>query len=249
VPLAAERGFALSRKRHKTLYYPSARCGITDPVLGLAMTVSLASCQNEIDALCDVGALFYQNHWSLGTSSNYSIVLQKEPLQLLLTASGKDKRCLGPADFVLVDDAGKLLEPSPEKPSAETFLHLVIGRQPNVGSVLHTHSVWATLLSDHYTDAGGFWIEGYEMLKGLAGVTTHKHRQWVEIFPNSQDIPALAQDVGLRLDDATNPLRHGFLIHRHGLYAWGRDLEEARRHVEVYEFLFEVLGRQLSLKP
>ena len=212
------------------------------------MPVTLASFRNEVDALRDTGALFHQNRWSLGTSSNYSIVLGRDPLRLLLTASGKDKRCLRPTDFVLVDHLGKLLEPSAEKPSAETGLHLAIAQQPDVGSVLHTHSVWATLLSDLYADKGGFWIEGYEMLKGLAGVTTHEHRQWVEIFPNSQDIPALAGRVQQRLKDPGDPLRHGFLIRRHGLYTWGRDLNEARRHVEIYEFLFEVLGRELSIQ-
>jgi methylthioribulose-1-phosphate dehydratase len=211
------------------------------------MTVSLASFRSDVDALRDVGALFHLNRWSLGTSSNYSIVLGRNPFQLLLTASGKDKRRLGPGDFVLVDDEGRLLEPTAEKPSAEAFLHLALARQPGVGSVLHTHSVWATLLSDVYSSRGGLWIEGYEMLKGLAGVGTHEHRQWVEIFPNTQDIPALARKVRDRIENADNPLRHGFLICNHGLYTWGRDVHEARRHVEIYEFLFEVLGRRLSL--
>jgi methylthioribulose-1-phosphate dehydratase len=211
------------------------------------MTVSLATFRDEIDALRDVGALFYENRWSLGTSSNYSIVLKHEPFQLLLTASGKDKRRLGPTDFVLVDSQGKPLETTTEKPSAETALHLVLGQQREVRSVLHTHSVWGTILSDLYAAAGGFWIEGYEMLKGLAGIGTHEHRQWVAIFPNTQDIPALAGTVRQRLSDRDNPLRHGFLIQRHGLYTWGRDVHEARRHVEIYEFLFEVLGRRLSI--
>jgi len=211
------------------------------------MTASPASYRSDIDALRDVGALFHQNRWSLGTSSNYSIVVSREPFQMLVTASGKDKRRLGPADFVLVDHHGHLLEPSAEKPSAETPLHLVLGQQPGVGSVLHTHSVWATLLSDLYAGEGGFWIEGYEMLKGLAGVGTHEHRQWVEIVPNSQDVPALARQVQGRVADPADPLTRGFLIHKHGLYTWGRDVHEARRHVEIYEFLFEVLGRRLSV--
>ncbi len=201
-----------------------------------------------IDGLREVGALFHRCGWSLGTSSNYSIVLQREPLLLLLTASGKDKGRLGRGDFVVVDGDGRPAGPTAEKPSAETGLHVALARQPGVGAVLHTHSVWATLLSDLYGDDGGFWIEGYEMLKGLAGVTTHEHRHRVEIFANSQDVPALARQVQARLEDAERPLRHGFLIRRHGLYTWGRDLEEARRHVEIFEFLFEVLGRQLSLQ-
>jgi ribulose-5-phosphate 4-epimerase/fuculose-1-phosphate aldolase len=37
---------------------------------------------------------------------------------------------------------------------------------------------------------------------------------------------------------------HGFLLSRHGLYTWGRDLAEARRHVEIFEFLFEAVARE-----
>ena len=36
----------------------------------------------------------------------------------------------------------------------------------------------------------------------------------------------------------------GFLIAGHGLYAWGRNIDEARRHVEGLEFLFECLWQE-----
>ena len=83
-----------------------------------------------------------------------------------------------------------------ERPSAETGLHLVLTRQPGVGAVLHTHSVWGTLLSDIFASAGGFHVEGYEMLKGLTGVRTHEHREFVPIFDNTQDIAALGRRAG-----------------------------------------------------
>jgi methylthioribulose-1-phosphate dehydratase len=121
----------------------------------------------HIEALRDVGTLFYHWGWSLGTSSNYSVVLSHEPFRLLLTASGKDKRRLGPSDFVVVDGDGGALEAGAPKPSAETMLHVALGKQPHVRSVLHTHSIWATVLSDLHAADGGFAIEGYEMLKGL----------------------------------------------------------------------------------
>jgi methylthioribulose-1-phosphate dehydratase len=202
----------------------------------------------HVEALRDVATLFYHWAWSLGTSSNYSVVLSREPLRLLLTASGKDKRRLTPGDFVVVDGDGRAVEPASGKPSAETMLHVVLGKQPGVGSVLHTHSVWATLLSELHAAAGGFHLGGYEMLKGLAGVTTHDLRAWVEIFDNTQDIPDLARRVERRVTDSANPLRHGFLIRGHGLYTWGRDLDEARRHIEIFEFLFEVAGRRLAIE-
>ncbi len=205
-----------------------------------------------VRALQEVGAAFYGRGWSLGTSSNYSVVLARAPFRLLITASGKDKGRLGSDDFVVVDEAGRPVEAAAPRPSAETMLHVALAHRPggqaHVGAVLHTHSVWGTLLSDRYGEAGGLAIEGYEMLKGLAGVATHAHRQWVPIFENTQDIPALARQVGHWLDEDYAAPRHGFLICRHGLYTWGRDLDEARRHVEIFEFLFEVLARRFSLE-
>ena len=85
------------------------------------------------------------------------------------------------------------------------------------------------------------------MLKGLEGIKTHERRQWVPIFENTQDIPSLAKDVKLKLADTKNPLSHGFLIRRHGLYTWGKDVFAARRHIEIFEFLFEVVARKMML--
>lgn len=199
-------------------------------------------------ALQDVAGLFYDKGWAVGTSGNFSVVLSHDPLRLLITASGKDKRCLAADDFLVVDEHGKPVSDSRHKPSAETMLHIALARMPDVGAVLHTHSLWSTLLSDIYFADGGLEIEGYEMLKGLSGIPTHEHRLWVEIFDNTQDIPDLARRVSRRLSDESDPLRHAYLIRRHGLYTWGKDLSEARRHVEILEFLFEVVARRLQLR-
>lgn len=201
----------------------------------------------EREALAAIGREFHSNKWSLGTSSNYSVVLGRNPTQLLLTASGKDKGALGLSDFVVVDGTGKVLEGAPEKPSAETDLHLLLAQLPKTGAVLHTHSVWGTVLSDLFAPSGGFFIEGYEMLKGLEGIKTHETKKWIDVFPNDQDIPRLAGKVKARLEDTVNPLAHGFLIHNHGLYTYGANLFEARRHIEIFEFLFECVARRRLL--
>jgi methylthioribulose-1-phosphate dehydratase len=201
----------------------------------------------EVRALQDIGALFYSRGWSVGTSSNYSTVLGRDPLRLLITASGKDKRSLAATDFLIVGESGAAAETTDAKPSAETLLHVVAAKQPGVGAILHTHSVSATLLSDHFFSDGGMAIEGYEMLKGLSGITTHEHKEWVPIFENTQDIPALAEKVSARFSDKQSPLAHGYLIRNHGLYTWGKDLAEARRHIEIFEFLFEVVARKLRI--
>jgi methylthioribulose-1-phosphate dehydratase len=40
---------------------------------------------------------------------------------------------------------------------------------------------------------------------------------------------------------------HGFLLRGHGLYTWGASLQEAKRHVEILEFLMEALVRSYAL--
>jgi methylthioribulose-1-phosphate dehydratase len=151
-----------------------------------------------------------------------------------------DKGALAPEQFLEIDEAARVVR-GKGLPSAETGLHLAIVRARGAGAVLHTHSLWSTLLSDSFAAEGAVLLEGFEMLKGLRGVTTHEHREMLPIFENSQDIARLAERVQSLL--RSDPAVHGFLLRRHGLYTWGKDLAEAKRHVEVLEFLLEILGR------
>lgn len=201
-----------------------------------------ADCAALIARLRRCGRYFHRRGWSLGTSSNYSAVIRRDPLELVVTASGKDKSRLSPADFVRIHGDGRPATAGQPASSAETLLHVGLVQRPEVGAVLHTHSVWSTLLSEKFAEAQGFEIRGYEMLKGLAGVTTHEHAEWIPIFDNTQDIPALRSAVDHYLATANRPC-HAYLIRRHGLYTWGRDLAEAERHIEILEFLFECVGR------
>ncbi len=141
-----------------------------------------------------------------------------------------------------IDERGTPINAGAGRPSAETLLHLEIIRARGAGAVLHTHSIWSTLLSEEAAACGGLAIDGYEMLKGLEGVRTHEHREWLPVLDNDQDMPRLA----LRLRDVLreHPAMHGFLLRRHGLYTWGEDLPQAIRHVEILEFLLEAVGRE-----
>ena len=216
----------------------------------------LAGNESAVDELIECGELFHSRGWSVGTSSNYSVVLGDDPVDLIVTASGKDKGRLGRKDFVRIDGEGQPTSDGQPKSSAETMLHVVLAshrRWPGAdgelaasGCILHTHSVWGTLLSRRFGDAGGFEIAGYEMLKGLDGITTHETNYWVPIFENTQDIPQLAEQVQRMLTDSPDRIQHGFLIRGHGLYTWGRDVFAARRHIEIFEFLFECHWRSIQ---
>ncbi|MBV9998882.1 MAG: methylthioribulose 1-phosphate dehydratase [Verrucomicrobia bacterium] len=198
-----------------------------------------------MQGLIETGRDFHHRGWSLATSSNYSVVTARDPLRLLVTCSGFDKGRLTPEQFVMVGENGKCVCDSGRKPSAEVLLHVALARYAQAGSVLHTHSIWGTLLSEAGATRGYVEISGYEMLKALAGITTHEVTVRVEVFSNTQDIPDLACRLAKRLrDPGRPPFGYAFLIAGHGLYAWGKDLTEARRHIEALEFLFEVVARK-----
>lgn len=183
--------------------------------------------------------------WALGTSGNLSAVIEREPLTLAMSPSGVDKGELTAQQILMIDERAGVISAPHAKPSDESPLHIRIVKERGAGAVLHTHSIWNTILSDIYASDGGFSIEGYEMLKGLEGVNTHKHREWLPILRNSQDMMTLADSVGETLGKHEHT--HAFLLHRHGLYSWGRDLVQAKRHIEIIEFLLEAVGRTLFI--
>jgi methylthioribulose-1-phosphate dehydratase len=196
------------------------------------------------EELAGIGRNFYERGWVLGTSGNFSAVVSRKPLRLAITSTGLDKGSLAPAHFLEMDSDLKIIR-GKGRPSAEALLHLAIVHGREAGAVLHTHSVWSTVLSGAHAAKGGVALEGYEMLKGLEGVRTHEHREWLPILENSQDMKDLSQSVRKTLSE--HPAIHGFLLRGHGLYTWGTSPQEAKRHVEILEFLMETVVRLHTL--
>lgn len=208
------------------------------------MVQSLDQRQDLRQALSWVIKDIHGKGWARGTGGNFSAVESRDPLTLLMAPSGVDKGSVAPEDLIQVDQQGNVLAGS-GKASAETLLHLAIVTATGAGAVLHTHSVFNTLLSMVYQTQGQLAIAGYEMLKGLEGITTHDTTVQIPILPNSQDMQQVSCDVRQLL--ASTPQTHGVLLAGHGLYTWGDTLFQARRHLEILEFLFELTYRKLAL--
>jgi methylthioribulose-1-phosphate dehydratase len=174
------------------------------------------------------------------TSSNFSRRLDDR--HAAITVSGRDKGRLTEADIMVVDFDGNPVA-TLQRPSAETLLHTQLYRRfPEIGCVLHTHSQTQTIASRLYAGAGHVQLEGYELLKAFHGNSTHEAAISVPVLANTQDMPALAAQVDTLLDAQC---LWGYLIDGHGLYTWGGDMAEARRHLEAFEFL---LGCELELR-
>jgi methylthioribulose-1-phosphate dehydratase len=203
--------------------------------------------QSEVEALCATAHWCYTRGWVPATSGNFSV---RTGQHIMITPSGLDKGTLTARDLLEIDAEGRVVagygkSAATGKPSAETALHTVIYRErPAVNAILHVHTIWNTLLSGRFVESGYVAIEGYELLKGLAGVKTHEYVEKVPIIDNSQNYFELSG----KLADALSgfPETHGVLLSRHGLYTWGESVAEARRHLEALEFLFEAEGRRLT---
>jgi len=174
------------------------------------------------------------------TSSNFSRRLDER--HAAITVSGRDKGRLVEDDIMVVDLDGQAVGDA-RRPSAETLLHAQLYRRfAEIGCVLHTHSKVQTIASRLYSGSGHVPLEGYELLKAFAGNDTHETRIDVPVLPNTQDMRTLAAQVDALLD---RQCMWGYLIDGHGLYTWGRDMGEARRHLDAFEFL---LGCELELR-
>lgn len=176
------------------------------------------------------------------TSSNFSARLDDR--HCLITASGRDKGRLRLDDFMEVTMDGLAVDPT-RKSSAETLLHTQIYRLlPDVDVVLHTHSPAQTLMSMRYEKDGRLEFTGYELQKAFRGVSSHEGTVCLPIIANSQDMQRLCADAAPFFERSDF---WGYLIAGHGIYTWGRDIDEARRHLDAFEFLLNVELTKLGL--
>ncbi len=194
--------------------------------------------------IIDAGLFLHDRGWVPATSGNFSARLDRD--WAAVTASGKHKGRLAHNDVLAVDMDGRPLNAG-ARPSAETLLHTALYRElPEVGAVLHTHSIADTVIS-RASQGDELVLTDYEVLKAFAGVKSHKTSLVTPVFANTQDMAALAAAVTERLRAQAN--LWGFLIRGHGLYVWGASMPDALRHVEAYQFLFacELEARRIGL--
>lgn len=182
------------------------------------------------DELCAIAHRFAARGWCLGGGGNFSA--RRDAESVLITISGVDKARLTSSDLTVCDLFGASRDPA-LRPSAEAPLHAAVYRHDeSIGAVLHTHSLEATLMSRALNH--NLRIQGFEMQKSLQGVTTHETPVILPVLDNDQDMDVLSGRVIERLSPETTP---GVLIRGHGLYAWGRSVRDAKRHLEGLEFL------------
>lgn len=198
-----------------------------------------------VDALVKAGAFLAARGWTPATGGNFSQRL--DPRFIAITASGVDKGSLAPSDILVYDLAQKGVVGA-RPASAETALHLErYESDPEVGAVVHVHTLNSTVLSQLLAAEGAIALDGYELLKALTGVRTHEASVRLPILANSQDVDGLAAEARRRLRE--EPGAPGYLLAGHGLYTWGRDMKATLRHVEALEFMMSCELEKMRRRP
>lgn len=174
------------------------------------------------------------------TSGNYSLRSKVQPGCALVSESGIDKSLFTENNFLLVEEkTGNLFgdyKNSGRKSSDETGLHLAIYKSTQAGCVLHSHLMESLLFADLYPQQSVVTLSGLELLKGFKGIKTHETSFLIPCLENSQDIALLSESVTQILQEVKT---YGFILRGHGLYVWGETVQEAKRHLEVFEYLFK----------
>ena len=189
---------------------------------------------SRIHELSEIKEELAVRDWFMGTSGNLAIKVQDEPVQFLVTASGKDKRKKTNEDFLLVDGEGKPIGLTNVKPSAETLLHCEIYGKSNAGCSLHVHTVANNVISELFADEGKVVFQGQELIKAY-GLWEEDAIWTIPIIRNYAHIPTLAKTMATYVNDDKGAV----LIRNHGITVWGKDGFEAKKILEACEFLFQ----------
>jgi methylthioribulose-1-phosphate dehydratase len=196
--------------------------------------------QTTRELLVELLGVFYAKGWVSGTGGGISG--PADGGGLLLAPTGVHKERVRPDEFFTVDPADGRVVRSPSnaalRPSECNQIFCLAVRERAAGSVVHSHALSSVLAGDIAEEADHVAIRDLEMLKGIRGVANRDVHQ-VPVIRNTPRESELVEQVAAALGDPRFASTYAILVADHGAYIWGEDIWEAKRHTEVYHFLFE----------
>jgi methylthioribulose-1-phosphate dehydratase len=193
-----------------------------------------------LEMLCALLRDWHARSWVSGTGGG--ICGPTEDGNLFLAPTGVHKELVRPTDFFVVSpwDGSVLREPQTHglRPSECNSIFCLIARERGARSVAHSHGLQAVLAADVADGADHIAISDLEMLKGVTGLT-NQDDHLVPVINNTAREPELVAGLRTILADPRFASAQAVLVRDHGAYIWGDDIWVAKRHVEVYHFLFE----------
>jgi methylthioribulose-1-phosphate dehydratase len=183
---------------------------------------------------------FYGRGWVSGTGGGISG--PADDGGLLLAPTGVHKERIRPDEFFTVDPADGSVRASPEdrtlRPSECNSIFCLAVRERGARSVVHSHALSAVRAGDLARDGDHVAIWDLEILKGIRGVG-NRDTHLLPVIRNTPRESELVEQLTRVLDDPRFASSFAVIVADHGAYIWGDDVWEAKRHTEVYHFLFE----------
>ena len=194
------------------------------------------------ELLCELLRVFYTKGWVSGTGGG--ICGPTDDGNLFLAPTGVHKERIQPDDFFVVAPSdGSVVVPAVDaalRPSECNSIFCTAVRMRGARSVMHSHALSSVLAADLAGDGDSISIERFEMLKGIRGVT-NRDTHLLPVIRNTPRESELVDQVEKALSDERFAPAFAILVADHGAYIWGDDVWEAKRHTEVYHFLFEAV--------
>ena len=182
------------------------------------------------EQLCEYGRRAVDLGLVIGTSGNLSV---REGDLVAVTPSGVALDRLTPEMCPVVDVAGHLVE-GDLQPSSETPMHLAVYGTTDARAIVHTHSVFGTVVATTMTELPPVHYNAL-MLGGVVKVAEYA----------TYGTPELAASVRAALEG-----KRAALMANHGGVTIGGTLEEAFELTRLLEWLCEVYVRGLGVgKP
>ena len=169
----------------------------------------------------------------------------REPL-VVIKPSGVDYASLTPADLVVTDLAGKIVEGT-LRPSSDLDTHTLLYREfSTIGGIVHTHSEFATAWAQAGRAIPCLGTTHADYFHGPVPVTEPLTAEEVaEAYVRNTGAVIVRRFRREALDPAAVP---GVLVAGHAPFAWGRSPAEAVEHADVLEYIARLAWRSILLQ-
>jgi L-ribulose-5-phosphate 4-epimerase len=169
----------------------------------------------------------------------------RQPL-VVIKPSGVDYASLTPADLVVTDLDGNIVEGS-LRPSSDLDTHTYLYREfPQIGGVVHTHSEFATSWAQAGRPIPCLGTTHADYFHGPVPVTEPLTAEEVAAgYVRSTGAVIVRRFQAEGLDPIAVP---GVLVAGHAPFAWGKTVSQAVEHADVLEYIARLAFRTVLLR-
>ena len=173
--------------------------------------------------------------------------IDREKNLMVIKPSGVDYDTMTWEDMVVTDMDGKVVD-GRYKPSSDTPTHLVLYKNfPNIGGVVHTHSVWGVTFAQAGLDIPAFGTTHADYFYGDIPCTRDLTEQEIEEAYEANTGNVILETFAQRnIDPMAVP---GVVCKNHGPFAWGLTPAGAVYNAVVLDKVAELAYKTMTLNP